>query len=284
MTVAPQHQTCRRLERWLMAYLDGELDAVHILEVEEHLQHCELCAAQIELDRATRGSLRQVAAMRAPSGLRERVCRAIVAERRAEQDAARERAARGGDAPPRLVQLRFVLPLAAAATLVLVVGALRLRQPEAAPVASAPSAVSTAGSVDRFLDDLVLTHAQPPPPEVTDMDGLNRLDPYVGVRVPHPRLESVGARYTGARIHSRSAMLQYLLRDRHRVTLYVFDPTRMPYRDDRLQRRLIGTDPVYVGHVRGYAVAASERRGVGYALASDLSDDESANLVLLASR
>jgi hypothetical protein len=42
--------------------------------------------------------------------------------------------------------------------------------------------------------------------------------------------------------------------------------------------------PVYVGRLRGYSIAAAEERGVGYALASDLNDDESAQLMLAAVR
>jgi len=41
---------------------------------------------------------------------------------------------------------------------------------------------------------------------------------------------------------------------------------------------------VYMGRVRGYSVAASERNGIGYAMASDLDDDENARLVLMAAR
>ena len=43
-------------------------------------------------------------------------------------------------------------------------------------------------------------------------------------------------------------------------------------------------DPVYIGHVRGWSIAAAERRGVGVAIASDLDDDESAELALAAAR
>jgi hypothetical protein len=42
--------------------------------------------------------------------------------------------------------------------------------------------------------------------------------------------------------------------------------------------------PVYVGKLRGYSVAATERSGVGYALASDVGDDENTQLVLAAAQ
>ncbi len=75
-----------------------------------------------------------------------------------------------------------------------------------------------------------------------------------------------------------------MLRERHRVSLYVFDSKRVPLHANRLKARHIGARNVYVGNMRGYSVAASERNGVGYVLTSDLPDDESAKLVLTASR
>jgi hypothetical protein len=42
---------------------------------------------------------------------------------------------------------------------------------------------------------------------------------------------------------------------------------------------MVRNAPVFVGNVRGYNVAATERRGVGYALATDLNERESLELV-----
>jgi hypothetical protein len=42
--------------------------------------------------------------------------------------------------------------------------------------------------------------------------------------------------------------------------------------------------PVYVGYVRGYSVAVTDRRGVGYAMASDLDENESSKLILAVGR
>jgi hypothetical protein len=78
--------------------------------------------------------------------------------------------------------------------------------------------------------------------------------------------------------------LQYVLRDRRRVTVYVFDPKKVSMTENRLEARQIGKRQVYVGNVRGYTVAASERNGIGWALASELNDAESAKMVLSAAR
>jgi hypothetical protein len=79
-----------------------------------------------------------------------------------------------------------------------------------------------------------------------------------------------------------AAMLQYTLPSGHRVSVYVYDPSRIPSGASHLERRMMSAapDPVYVGHVRGWSVATRERRGVGYALASDLDDDENTELAL----
>lgn len=324
MSAAPDTKECLRLERWITAYVDDQLDAVHVLEVEEHLGVCETCREQTALSRAMRASLCRASAMKAPSALRERICAAMVAERKHDAKpmvAAEQKVAPGrteDDAPqpsgdeddgvasgwlgtaagegttqghvsPKLVKLRYVMPLAAVATVALVVGAYHLReQKERQQVAVQQAATSSApltSSFDKFIDDLVEAHIQPPPPEVTDYDGLDRFNPYLGVRVPRPQLSQLGARYLGARIHRHAAMLQYSVADgRRRVTLYVFDPTRMPVQANRLEPVVVGNSHLFVGHVRGYAVAASERDGVGYALASDLPDKDTEQLLVAAAR
>jgi hypothetical protein len=43
----------------------------------------------------------------------------------------------------------------------------------------------------------------------------------------------------------------------------------------------VAAAPVYVGNFRGFSVAAAERSGVGYALASDLDEDN--NVAMVAS-
>jgi hypothetical protein len=93
----------------------------------------------------------------------------------------------------------------------------------------------------------------------------------------------VKAKYVGARMHQRAALLQYVV-DRRRVTIYVFDPKRVPMRATRLRHQRVGADRVYVGELRGYTVAASEHNGVGYAMASDLPGEDTVELLVQAAR
>jgi anti-sigma factor RsiW len=373
---------CLRFDRWLTPYLDGELDAVHCLEVEQHLDGCEQCRERVSFGRAMRGSLRVVGRSRAPAGLRERLGAALDAERaesegvapvaaqadrpskrgsaeRSSSSRAAARAASAAAVEPRpeprsdeqvvelaahkaqaqgaqLVKLRYIFPLAAAAMFMLILGGVWHRgelgpgqrptagaaattgqgqseaarsEPKLAPAfpisfpgqsessaddgsslnpTSEIAQASALAPLDGLIEDLVAHHASPQPPETTDPRGLERFDRDVGVRVARPQFESFGARYLGARmrpvIGNQAAVLQYVLRNSHRVTVYVFDPQRVPMQARLLQPRDVGTHHLFVGRLRGYSVAASAGNGVGYALASDLTDEESSKLVLAATR
>lgn len=157
------------------------------------------------------------------------------------------------------------------------------------PIGSALAANDESPNFDSVLDKLVALHANPLPPEEKDPEHLARLEPYVGVPVKRSALSLLrdfrveGGRFDGARLHplrdSRScAALQYNMRG-HRVTVYMFDPRVMSVGATRLTQRMFRENPVYVGKLRGFSVAAAEKRGVGYALASDMDEDKSLQLV-----
>jgi len=195
---------------------------------------------------------------------------------------------------PRLIKLRYAVAMVAAAGFLFAIGFWRIRQDE--PVAARAGlgdGSSTTGDFktgsarfDRMLDELVSLHANPLPPETTDPEDLQRFDPLVGVPVRRSTLRPFDGHFKGARVHAmrdrRAAILHYTVRGKHRVTVYVFNPQEVPIRDARLKHRIVRKHPVYVGQLRGYSVATTEDRGVGYALATDLDRTESAELVLAA--
>src|SRR5262249_43963377 len=142
---------------------------------------------------------------------------------------------------------------------------------------------------DSLLDDLVALHAHPLPPETTNPAEVSRFEPFVGVPVHRPVFQPFGGSFQGARVHAmadrRALLLQYTVAGGHRVTVYVFNPREVPLHPVHLQPRLQREHPLYVGTLRGYSVAATEdRRGIGYALASDLSDDETTQLMMAAAQ
>lgn len=293
---------CVFYTRALHAYVDGELSADHSAELEAHIARCGECFEQVEQHRAVRLSLRRTSTSKACGSFRERMA-AVVASEAACSPVAEAHHHESGPLPrdlrqapprdPKLIPLRQVMVLAAAAGVVFAVGMSRGTQqdgaenePGHARMAS-PASLITAG-IDDFIDDLVDMHASPLPPETTtNPEELSRFDPFVGVPVRRPALPSfqpLGAvRYDGARMHTirgkRAALLLYTVQGGHRATMYVFDAQTVPLQRTRLQPRVVKEHPVYVGNVRGYSFAATERAGVGYALATDLDDDTSAKLV-----
>jgi mycothiol system anti-sigma-R factor len=291
--------SCARFASSTSAYLDGELDPDHAADVEEHLAECAECAERLATSRAVRVSLKRVSTGRASESLRERVCAAMSQERAraraADQPVPAAAQATEAAPAPRMLRLRYAVAFAAAAGVAFAMGMTRMSQPPPGDLASprrAPStAASATASLDAMLDELVALHADPLPPETKNPDELPRFDPLVGVPVRRPAFQPrFDANFDGARVHAmrdrrRAALLLYTLHNKHRVTVYVFDPQKMPVRETRLQPRVVRDRErrereLYVGTFRGYSVAAEERAGVGYAFASDLGDEESTQLAL----
>ncbi|MBK6514172.1 MAG: zf-HC2 domain-containing protein [Polyangiaceae bacterium] len=297
----------RCCSRSVMLLADGELDPSHTLEVESHLTACEPCRSQLELIRSMRASLRRSCTRRAPSSMEARMLTALeaaprpgVVEARASEQDTRAAVAwktGGGRARARTAAIAGAVAVAACFVVVVV-----LRSQQSAPrsfsealavpdpTALAKKKAANDESLDALLDDLVSQHANPLPPEERNPEDLTRLEPYVGVPVRRPALSVL--RYTkdspsfdGARIHAlrdsrTAAALQYKLKG-HRLTVYVFDPHKIPLKLTRLKPRVVRETPapVYVGNMRGFSVAAAERSGVGYAIASDLDEDKNIQMV-----
>jgi anti-sigma factor RsiW len=274
---------CDLYSRWMSSYVDGELDPGHAVDMEAHVLRCSGCAERVTFLRALRTSIKRVSDKRAPDALRARMTAVMLEEKRRLKEADREPS--GG---AKLIGWKYAAALAAAASVALTVGAMksRLGEPSTPYIALARGGATEMAGFDTLLDDLVALHAHPLPPETTNPDELQRFDPFVGVPVRRPVFQPFGASFNGARVHAmrdrRAALLQYTVQGTHRVTVYVFDPRSMPMMATRLHPRVVREKPVFVGNLRGYSVAAAERSGVGYALATDLGDDQSAQLVAAA--
>lgn len=272
---------CRDRSRMLGSYLDGELEAAKLIEIDEHVAACETCREEAQLLRATRGSLKRVVRGSAPSGLRERIGNAMQAER--ERDDELQDGGFGTGMPLAMSgSWRTMVPMAAAAALALVWGAVTRNPRE--PI------VKPAGISDELLAELVDEHSQPLPLEATDAKAVRGLERYVGVPVRPGSFERAGAHLVGGRVvrlHSQhAAMLQYELGSGdnvQRVSVLVYDAQKIQVGSTNLAPREIGNAEVRVGREKGYSVALAERGGVGYLMASDLDQEKSAQLAAMVS-
>jgi hypothetical protein len=143
---------------------------------------------------------------------------------------------------------------------------------------------------DELLGELVAEHARPLPFDATDPTKVRTLEQYVGVPVSAQAipLEKSGARFVGGRVlpvhRERAALLQYEIgagSDTRRVSVFVFDPRRIQVNAAELTPKAVGTAQVHVGRAQGYSVAVTQNGGVGYALATDLDDERSAQLAAM---
>jgi anti-sigma factor RsiW len=269
--------SCRQLAPLLEAYGDDELTADKSLEVEQHLVDCTTCGERIRLNHALHLSLRSAVRAAAPvmPAFEERIAAALRAE--AEREEAVDQVVLREEQHSRMLTWRTVVPVAAAAALTLVWAGSTSTQ--AQNHNSSPHVL--AASADQLLEELVDHHMNNRRPQVTEASLLAQFEPEVGVPLNLPSLKDYGAHWEGGSVvpvsNQHAASLRYMVGGRH-VTLYVYNSTRVPI-ESRLKARTVRNEPVYVGSRRGVSIAATEHRGVGYAIASDLNDDESAELV-----
>lgn len=263
-------------------YVDGELSPERMLEVQSHVESCERCTEQVALERARRQSLKLAVYedVVVTDAFRERLTQAL---RRAnvEDIAVRAPRQRRGQRRRGLQDFGYHWggPLAFAAGLALWFGVQnRSPHPGQEPIKEPQAAVM---NTDEILDRLIDYHSDPPAPEVTEPMLVPRLERDVGVRVSVPEL--MGAQWQGAgviRVRTLSAAtLRYKLPGEHNVTIYVYNASRVPLHEALKRTRFVREEPVYVGYRRGYSIAAMERRGLGYAVATDSDDRETVKLV-----
>jgi anti-sigma factor RsiW len=271
--------SCRHFVPLLEPFRDGELSPSEVVEVETHLVECERCSERLQLGEAVRVSLKQVVREAAPvtESFEERIRLALSAERERE-----ERRDAPGEAQIRMLSWRSIVPVAAAAAVVMVYAAsTNNRTTDVAASRARMYQSSSPASIEQLLEDLVSNHERSSP-QFTEQGLLPQLEPEVGVPVRLPNFKQYGARWEGVSVvpvsNQRAASLRYRIAG-HKLTVYVYDAARLPVRAT-LQERVVRNEPVYVGSRHGVSIAATERNnGVGYAIATDLNKDESAELV-----
>jgi anti-sigma factor RsiW len=273
---------CRRVVTLLDAYADGELEPEHVLEMEAHLADCHGCSSRLQLEHAMKKSLRrQVYAEAQPSeAFQDRILASFQAEAEREAVGKLESSQRGA-----MLSWSSIVPLAAAAAIALFWSSHTDNPVKPVSAGNSDGNHASILNVEQLLDQIVDRHIDRSKPEVTEPALLDGMEPEVGVPVHFPSLAQYGARWQGGRIvplHNQNgtlntASLKFLV-DGHRVTVYVYNSERLAL-GSPLKRRVVGNEPVYTGWKRGYSIATADRHGVGYAVATDLGEDEGAEIV-----
>ncbi len=285
---------CQKYAHLLGAYVDGELDAAQLLEIEGHVSHCETCSERLSLDRAMRGTLKKVVAEAANanddkmSAMRARMRAAMSGARARAESQATFTQMQQVSSTTKLPGWRTLVPLSSAAALAIVWGSVAHSPSRQAD--SSERNVKAAGLANDPLAGFVQMHSRPWPMERTDAQGVRALEQYVGVPVRPSTFEKKGAHLIGGRLmpvhEERAALLEYRIGQgpsAQRVSVFIYDPRKIQVESsDYLQPRAVGTAQVRAGHVNGYSVAVTQKGGVGYALASDLDQERSAELAALA--
>ncbi len=297
---------CPKFAPWLEPYADSELGAEHLAEMEVHLDRCTDCQARLNFHTAVCVSMRRVVRESAvPStDLQARISALVAAscepvvpapisstKARSLRDA--KAVAKRTGLPVGSLTWRAIAPISAAAAAALILGALREADaPQRFPSTGSARASVVGGSdvmisgtagVNALLDEFTRFHSHPDQPTFVEPSQAIHLGNEVGIPVSVPELSPVGARWLGGgpvNLHHsnlRAATLQYTAGS-HRITVFVYDSHRVPLRI-LLEPRVARNRPVFVGSHRGYSVAALENNGRGYAVTTDLSATESAELV-----
>lgn len=252
--------SCKELERFLDAFLDGELDAAERAPLAAHLRQCTPCRAQAAFGERLRQRVREAASSEpAPERLRQQI-RALVAHE-APAAAAADRRARGRP-------WWGGLALATAAGLALVV------LPRLRPSTNAPTDNGMAGMA-ALAEQSVQWHRSRAPLDVQGASSQSIRD-FFSDKVPFavrlPRLRAPQAQLEGARLSSlggqQAAYLSYRIGG-DRVSVFVLDPS--------VVAALSGQDPTGTGRipvrwrgVRGYNFVLYAHGNAGYVVTSEM--------------
>ena len=260
------------------SYLDGELGAAKLIEIDEHVGECETCREEVQLLRAMRGSLKRVVRSRGARRPPRRIGNAMAAERARSESRSSARGPDGGWSS--LPTWRTLVPLATAAAHRARLGrgdarraAGRPRRAPASPatICSPSSWPSTAAAPARGAQ----RRRRARPRAVRGRAGVAR-------RASSGRARTSWAGASSLLPSQRAAMIQYVVGsgdDERRVSVLVYDAQKIPRSARPTSRRARSARPrCGSGREKGYSVAATQRAGVGYLVASDLDPDQSAQL------
>ncbi len=252
---------CDGIQRFIDTYLDGEFAERDRAEFETHLQLCAKCQSKVKQQAMWKLAIKAAAPRElVPASLRNKVMRSIAKESAAVQT--------------RRWVMR-IMPAAAAAGLVVIMG-----------VAPLMNRLSWSRAVSA---DVIAKHQRNLPLEISG--GSEQVKQWYAGKVDFPvkppsfdqvasKQMSGGAKLRGGRLTNvrdrQAAYLQYDMNG-ERVGVFMFDPSQLPL--GAKSKRVVGNRDVYFDQENGSNVALFEDRGVGYAITSDLDQDQMVSLV-----
>jgi anti-sigma factor RsiW len=229
---------CTQAKKYLDAYIDGELEPGVMLDIERHLETCEDCQALVLVKRKLKSEIAKLGEIKAPEHLRQRIINLSSNRLRVRRIAA-----------------AVTLPLAAAASLLLVIGG--------------PFGEATEEPLAEVVEDVVSRHANELPMEVQgDPDQASSwFRGKVDFPVHAPSLNLKKASFEGARLSNvrahQAAHMTYSV-DGHRVTLMIFNRQNTAFSGGR-HVQVAGRD-VLLGRQNGFNVAVVLDGDMAYAL------------------
>ncbi len=243
---------CKEVKRHLDAYMDGELEAGAMLEVDNHLEGCDRCSAAILVKRRLKCELEDLGKVKAPEYLQKQILGSTGRRRQMRKGA-----------------MIAAGPLAAAAAFLIMF--------------TLPEAESPEEPLAAVVEDVVERHVRELPMEVQGPDPVRAASWFRGkvdfpVHAPNLNLKRAsfeGARLSNVRTHQAAHMTYNM--DGHRVTLMIFNPRTALFRGGRQVK--VGRRNVLLGRRNGFNVAVFFDGDMAYALSSDLSQDRLLRLV-----
>jgi mycothiol system anti-sigma-R factor len=242
---------CAGISRFVDTYLDGEFAETDRAEFEGHMNDCELCRGKVRVQAEWKQAIRAAAPReQAPAALRNRVARSIARESK-----------------PMLSWRAWAVRAMPAAAAVGLVATFMISKVQWSPVAA----------------DVVAKHQKMMPIEVSG--GSDQVKQWyvdkVDFPVRPPQLcRQAACPLRGGRLASiGDHQAAYLVYDVNgdKVSVFVFDANDMPIETRR--KTVIGNREVYFDQEHGYNVALFRDRGVGYAIASDLDQEQMMKMV-----
>ncbi len=242
---------CAGISRFVDTYLDGEFAETDRAEFEGHLTECETCRGKVRVQAEWKAAIKAAAPReQAPAALRNRVARSIARESK-----------------PMLSWRAWAVRAMPAAAAVGLVATFMISKVQWSPVAA----------------DLVAKHAKPMPLESSG--GPDQVRKWFADKVdfpvrPPPICRQTQCSLRGGRISSvGDKPAAYLVYDVNgdKVSVFIFDANDLPIETRR--KTVIDNHEVYFDQEHGYNVALFRDRGVGYAIASDLDQDQMVKLV-----